>query len=69
VALNNQTGEVVWEKKLGDYKTGEIFTSMPMVVKGKLLIGNSGMVPTYKDGVAPPPKPGSGPSFTEFKIS
>ena len=34
-----------------------------------LLIGNSGMVPTYKDGVAPPPKPGSGPSFTEFKIS
>lgn len=42
VALNNQTGEVVWEKKLGDYKTGEIFTSMPMVVKGKLLIGNSG---------------------------
>ncbi len=34
-----------------------------------LLIGNSGMVPAYKDGVAPPPKPGSGPSFTEFKIS
>jgi twitching motility protein PilU len=34
-----------------------------------LLIGNSGMVPVYKDGVAPPPKPGSGPSFTEFKIS
>ncbi len=42
VALNNATGEVMWEKKLGDYKTGEIFTSMPMVVKGKLLIGNSG---------------------------
>lgn len=34
-----------------------------------LLIGNSGMVPVYKDGVAPPPKPGGGPSFTEFKIS
>ena len=34
-----------------------------------LLIGNSGMVPVYKDGVAPPPKPGSGPSFGEFKIS
>jgi len=27
------------------------------------------MVPVYKDGVAPPPKPGSGPSFGEFKIS
>ena len=34
-----------------------------------LLIGNSGMVPVYKDGVAPPPKPGSGPSFGEFKIN
>jgi twitching motility protein PilU len=35
-----------------------------------LLIGNSGMMPTYKDGLAPPPKAGvGGPSFTEFKIS
>ena len=34
-----------------------------------LLIGNSGMIPVYKDGVAPPPKPGSGPSFNEFKIN
>ncbi len=34
-----------------------------------LLIGNSGMIPTYKDGVAPPPKPGGGPSFNEFKIN
>lgn len=34
-----------------------------------LLIGNSGMIPVYKDGVAPPPRPGSGPSFGEFKIS
>lgn len=34
-----------------------------------LLIGNAGMMPTYKDGVAPPPKPGSGPSFNEFKIN
>ena len=32
VALDNNTGEVVWEKKLGDYKTGEILTSMPMAV-------------------------------------
>ncbi len=34
-----------------------------------LLIGNSGMIPVYKDGVALPPHPGSGPSFGEFKIS
>jgi alcohol dehydrogenase (cytochrome c) len=42
VALDNNTGELVWETKLGDYKTGEIFTSMPMVVDGKVMIGNSG---------------------------
>lgn len=42
VALNNSTGEVVWEKKLGNYKTGEIFTSMPMIIDGKVVIGNSG---------------------------
>ena len=34
-----------------------------------LLIGNSGMIPVYKDGAAPPPKPGSGPSLGEFKIN
>ena len=35
-----------------------------------LLIGNSGMVPVYKDGHAPPEKGRSGaPSFSEFKIS
>ncbi|HEX4859163.1 MAG TPA: ATPase, T2SS/T4P/T4SS family, partial [Usitatibacteraceae bacterium] len=33
-----------------------------------LLIGNSGMI-QHKEGPAPPPKPGGGPSFTEFKIN
>jgi twitching motility protein PilU len=33
-----------------------------------LLIGNSGMI-KHSDAPAPPPKPGSGPSFTEFKIN
>ncbi len=42
VALDNETGEIIWEKKLGNYKTGEIFTSMPMVIKGMVVIGNSG---------------------------
>lgn len=42
VALNNTTGKLEWETKLGDYKTGEIFTSMPLVAKGKIIVGNSG---------------------------
>ncbi len=42
LALDNKTGEIVWETKLGNYKTGEIFTSMPFVVDGKVMIGNSG---------------------------
>lgn len=42
LALDNQTGEIVWDKKLGDYKTGEIFTSMPVALKGKIIVGNSG---------------------------
>lgn len=35
-----------------------------------LIIGNSGFVPAYKDGKAPPPPPsrGGAPSFSEFKI-
>jgi twitching motility protein PilU len=35
-----------------------------------LIIGNSGFVPQYKDGKAPPPPPsrGGAPSFSEFKI-
>ncbi|HIE68977.1 MAG TPA: PQQ-dependent dehydrogenase, methanol/ethanol family, partial [Planctomycetes bacterium] len=42
VALDNHTGKVVWDTKLGDYKTGEIFTSMPVIVDGKVMVGNSG---------------------------
>jgi alcohol dehydrogenase (cytochrome c) len=42
VALNNTTGKLEWEVKLGDYKIGEIYTSMPLVAKGKIIVGNSG---------------------------
>lgn len=42
VAFSHDTGEIIWEKKLGDYKTGEILTSMPMVINGLVVIGNSG---------------------------
>ena len=34
-----------------------------------LLIGNSGMIQHRSDAPAAPPKPGQGPSFTEFKIN
>ncbi|MGI9414907.1 MAG: lanthanide-dependent methanol dehydrogenase XoxF5 [Hyphomicrobiales bacterium] len=42
VALNAQTGEVVWKAVNGDPKIGETGTSSPMVVKDKVLIGISG---------------------------
>lgn len=42
VALNNTTGKVEWEVKLLDYKLGEIYTSMPLVAKGRVIVGSSG---------------------------
>ena len=42
VALNNHNGKVAWEVKLGNYQTGEIYTSMPLVARNKVIVGNSG---------------------------
>ncbi|MGE0212982.1 MAG: lanthanide-dependent methanol dehydrogenase XoxF5 [Parvibaculaceae bacterium] len=42
VALNADTGEVVWSVKNGDPAIGETGTNAPMVVKDKVLIGISG---------------------------
>ena len=42
VALNPQTGEVIWKVANGDPKIGETGTSAPMVVKDKVYIGISG---------------------------
>ena len=42
VALNADTGEVEWEAVDGDPLIGETATMAPMVVKDKVLIGNSG---------------------------
>jgi len=42
VALNADTGEVVWSVKNGDPAKGETGTAAPMVVKDKVLIGISG---------------------------
>ena len=42
VAVNADTGEEVWKTKLGDINVGESMTMAPLVVKDKVLVGNSG---------------------------
>ncbi|MDA0237225.1 MAG: PQQ-dependent dehydrogenase, methanol/ethanol family [Proteobacteria bacterium] len=42
VALDNQTGDVVWDKKLGDYTYAETFTIMPLAVNNKIVFGTAG---------------------------
>ena len=46
VALNAKTGDVVWRKKIGDYKAGYSYTAAPLIVDSKhgplIVTGNSG---------------------------
>ena len=42
VALNRKTGKVIWNKTLAPYDAGYSFTAAPMIVKGKVIYGNSG---------------------------
>lgn len=42
VAVDANTGKQVWKTKLGDINLGETITMAPIVVKGKVLVGNSG---------------------------
>jgi len=42
IAVDAHTGKEVWRKRLGDINTGETITMAPLVVKGKVLVGNSG---------------------------
>lgn len=42
IALNADTGAVLWNTKLGDINLGETITMAPLVVRGKVLVGNSG---------------------------
>src|SRR5690606_16680625 len=42
VAVDAETGEELWKTKLGDINRGESMTMAPLVVKGKVLVGNSG---------------------------
>jgi glucose dehydrogenase len=42
VAVDAETGQEVWNTKVGDITNGETMTMAPLVVKGKVLVGNSG---------------------------
>ena len=42
IAVDAQTGKEVWRTQLGDINQGESMTMAPIVVKGKVIVGNSG---------------------------
>jgi PQQ-dependent dehydrogenase (methanol/ethanol family) len=42
IAVDAATGRELWKTKLGDINLGETMTMAPLVVKGKVLVGNSG---------------------------
>ena len=42
IALDAASGRELWRTKLGDISRGETMTMAPLVVKGKVLVGNSG---------------------------
>jgi alcohol dehydrogenase (cytochrome c) len=42
VALNQETGKVVWKEKIDDFKAGYSFTAAPLIVKGMVITGVSG---------------------------
>ena len=42
VAVDAKTGKEVWKTKVGNINKGESTTMAPLVVKGKVLVGNSG---------------------------
>jgi PQQ-dependent dehydrogenase (methanol/ethanol family) len=42
VAVDAETGKEVWTTKVGEINHGESMTMAPLVVKGKVLVGNSG---------------------------
>ena len=42
VAVDAKTGEEVWHHKLGEITMGQTMTMAPLVVKDKVLVGNSG---------------------------
>lgn len=42
IAVDARTGKELWKKKLGDVMQGETMTMAPLVVREKVIVGNSG---------------------------
>lgn len=42
VALDRNTGKVIWNKQIADYQAGYSATAAPIIVKGMVITGNSG---------------------------
>ena len=42
VAVDAETGKQVWRTKVGDINRGETFTGAPLIVKNKVIVGDSG---------------------------
>ena len=42
VALDKATGKTVWRKTMNDYKEAYSYTAAPLIVDGKVIVGNSG---------------------------
>jgi alcohol dehydrogenase (cytochrome c) len=42
IALDRNTGQVVWDVPVEDFKAGHAITAAPIVVKDKVIIGNAG---------------------------
>jgi glucose dehydrogenase len=42
VAVDANSGKEIWKTKLGDINRGETITMAPLIVKNKVLVGNSG---------------------------
>ncbi len=42
VALDKKTGDVVWSKKIANFKDGYSYTAAPLIVDGLVITGNSG---------------------------
>ena len=42
VALDRKTGDVIWRKKIANYKAGYSNTAAPIIVNGLVITGNSG---------------------------
>ena len=42
MALDRKTGDVIWRKKIADYKAGYSYTAAPVIVNGLVITGNSG---------------------------